>query len=265
MVIIDSRFDLGDPAAGQTLWRDSHIPGAVFLDLEADLSVPPGDGTGRHPLPDINDLLTSFRRCGINDDSRVVVYDAWHGGIAARAWWLLTTLGHQHVALLERGVQGWLQDGYPMENGNSKNRQDGSFCASPERLRAAVVETAEVTEWLESSQDWRLIDARERERYLGENEPIDALAGRVPGALNLPFLELMKPDGRFLSRPVLRQKFSLVLDENTEQPWVAMCGSGVTACHLALAAGHAGVARPRIYIGSFSEWICNPDRPVKSG
>ena len=265
LIVVDCRFDLADPGAGRRMWRDSHIPGAVFLDLEQDLSAKVCPQSGRHPLPETDKLRAAFRRCGINHDSQVVVYDGSHGGIASRAWWLLKALGHEPVALLERGFAGWQKGGYAVESGEVCAVAEGNFDGSPSLLRRNVVVTEDIEAELGSSTALRLVDARERHRYRGEREPIDAVAGRVPGALNLPFLELMEPDGKFLAKPVLRRKLMALLDEDLDQPWTAMCGSGVTACHLAVAADVAGLARPRIYVGSFSEWIRNPDRPVHSG
>ena len=265
LVVIDCRFDLADPGAGRRLWLDSHIPGAVFLDLEQDLSAKVSPLSGRHPLPDADELRQAFRRCGINNGSRVVVYDASHGGIASRAWWLLKALGHEAVALLERGFTGWQQGGHAVESGEVSAGSEGNFDGSPALLRRNVVATEQIEADLGSLTAPPLVDARERHRYRGEREPIDAVAGRVPGALNLPFLELMEPDGKFHAKPVLRRQFAALLGEDPDKPWTAMCGSGVTACHLAVAADVAGLARPSIYVGSFSEWIRNPDRPVHSG
>jgi len=260
--VVDCRFDLADPNAGREAWLKGHVPGAVFLDLEADLSGPVRPSTGRHPLPEIGSLGRAFGRCGIGPTTRVVVYDALTGGIAARAWWLLRWLGHEHVALLERGYAGWVSDGHATETGEVRV-QEVAF--SPRQRAGRVISTAEVAASVNSPASFRLVDAREAARYRGEHEPIDTIAGRVPGALNLPYSELLDDEGRFLDRSALRGKFAGVIGRDDDKAWTAMCGSGVTACHLAIAAQLAGYREPSLYAGSFSEWIRDSTRPVEAG
>jgi thiosulfate/3-mercaptopyruvate sulfurtransferase len=258
--VVDCRFDLKAPGAGREAWRSGHIPGAAFLDLEQDLSGPIADSTGRHPLPDPEVLAAAFARTGIHQATRVVVYDAGHGGIAARSWWLLRWLGHDNVALLEQGMAGWTAAGYEIEGG------EVNFAATEFRARprsSVVVSTDDVV--ANGDSGFVLVDARERSRYLGEEEPIDPVAGRIPGARSLPFLDLLDPQGRFLDPNAIRDRFNEVIGPGGDRNWVAMCGSGVTACHLAVSAAVAGYPEPRIYVGSFSEWIRDPARAVATG
>ena len=258
--ILDCRFDLKDPLAGHDAWRSGHIPGASFLDLEKDLSGDVGPTTGRHPLPDSDALARTFGACGIDSQSRVVVYDAGNGGIAARAWWLLRWLGHSRVALLEQGYSGWVAADLPV---TAEETVVSPATFVPRPRPGQTISTADVVRHRESGLV--LVDARERARYLGEHEPIDAVAGRVPGARNLPFADLLDSDGRFKSPAAIRKHFEEVLGAEARGDWVSMCGSGVTACHLALSASVAGYPEPRLYIGSFSEWIRDSERPVASG
>lgn len=262
VVVIDCRFDLMRPSAGREAWREGHIPSASYLDLDKDLSSEPGPTTGRHPLPEAANLRRTFGRAGVGPDSRVVVYDSSSGGIASRAWWLLKWLGHERVALLERGFSGWVEDDYPIETGETEVEVQTFPMHAAAR---AIVTTEEVAAGFDDRDRLRLVDAREAGRYRGEHEPIDHTAGRIPGARNLPFTDLLDAEGRFLKPDDLRQRFAAVLGDDRSRPWVAMCGSGVTACHLAVAADVAGYAEPALYVGSFSEWIQNTDRPVHTG
>ncbi len=262
VTVIDCRFNLADPPAGRRDWLESHIPSASYVDLDRDLSAAKGPATGRHPLPDAESLERVFARAGVEPGGRVVVYDASHGGIAARAWWSLQWLGHEAVALLDGGYAGWVADGYPFESGESGVGPGNFKATGPAR---PTVTTDEVLAGLSEPGRLRLVDAREAARYRGEHEPIDRKAGRIPGARNLPFTDLVDEAGHFLDAANIRQRLAAVLGEDASRPWTAMCGSGVTACHLALAAEFAGYARPAVYIGSFSEWIQDPDRPVDSG
>jgi thiosulfate/3-mercaptopyruvate sulfurtransferase len=262
VAVIDCRFDLMEPSAGRQAWRAGHVPSARYVDLNRDLSSKPGPTTGRHPLPDAEALSRVFARAGVGSNSRVVVYDAGNGGIAARAWWSLKYLGHDAVALLERGFAGWLEEGYAVEGDEPGDTASDFTPGSPARR---VVTTEELVARLGDSERMRLVDAREAARYRGEQEPIDHTAGRIPGALSLPFTDLLDADGRFLDTDALRRKLSAVLGEDRSKSWTAMCGSGVTACQLAIAAELAGYAQPSLYVGSFSEWIQDPDRPVDKG
>ncbi len=243
LAVVDCRFALGDPDAGERAWREGHVPGAAHLDLDRDLSDPPGAG-GRHPLPAIGRFEAAARRAGIGTDVRVVAYDEAGEGGAARLWWLLRHFGHEDVAVLDGGLRTWRLRGWAIHEG-SEQRPAGDFAA-----RAGAGDTTGPEEIERGGL--RLLDARAPERFRGETEPIDPVAGHIPGAHNLPSTTVA-PEGRFLDPASLREQLG-------EQPFVAYCGSGVTACTLLVAAELAGV-EARLYPGSWSEWSAG-GRPV---
>jgi len=239
--VVDCRFRLGEPGAGERLWRAGHIPGAAFMELDGELASEPGE-RGRHPLPGSEVFEAAARRAGIGSDTLVVAYDEAAEGGAARLWWLLRHFGHERVAVLDGGLRGWQAEGGPLDAG-TEPRPPGSFVARPREG-----DTAEA-EGLSGSL---LLDARAPERYRGELEPIDPVAGHIPGAVNLPFAALA-PDGRFLPPAELRAAFDAA-GAAPGRELVAYCGSGVSACVLLLAAELAGLEPGRLYSGSWSEW-----------
>jgi thiosulfate/3-mercaptopyruvate sulfurtransferase len=239
--VIDCSFKLGEPGAGERLWLERHIPGATFLDVDRDLAGEPGE-RGRHPLPEPAALEAAARRAGVSHDSRVVAYDRAGEGGAARLWWLLRHFGHENVAVLNGGLGAWRSAGGSTESG-AVSQTAGDF-----RVRVRQGDAVEIGE-LEPAL---LLDARARERYRGEVEPIDAVAGHIPGAVNLPFAELA-PRGRFLPPEELRARFEAV-GADSGRELAAYCGSGITACVVVLAAELAGVGPARLYPGSWSEW-----------
>lgn len=257
--IIDCRFDLMRPAAGYEEYLSAHIPGAVYADMDKDLSSPVLPQTGRHPLPDPAALKKTFGRLGIGADTEVAVYDAKNGATAARAWWLLRWLGHTRVVLLEGGLAGWDALALSIESG-PVDRETRSFNGAARS--AAIIETEELAALGRSIESMRLVDARAKVRFRGQMEPIDAVAGHIPGALNLPFGESLNDDGSWRSRGELTRMWARTLGDDRDEPWGVMCGSGVTACHLALSGMLAGYCEPRLYVGSWSEWIRDPRRPV---
>lgn len=257
--IVDCRFDLMAPEKGYKDFLAGHIPGSVYANLGADLSGRIHSDSGRHPLPDSERFVKTLGRWGISNQSQVIVYDYASGAIAARLWWMLRWLGHADVAVLNGGFAAWTKAGGPVEQAELRP-PIAHFTPHPD---AGII--LETTELLRNIQDMRLIDARDRNRFQGLSEPIDAVAGHIPGASNLPFSELLTTDGQFLAAEALRDRLRAVLGNTAEGPWAVMCGSGVTACHLALAAEIAGIGGPRVYVGSWSEWIRDPDRPVATG
>lgn len=262
LCIIDCRFDLANPKAGRRNYLDAHIAGAVFADLNDDLAAQPTAATGRHPLPDIGAIAATFGRLGVDRDTRVVVYDAGSGGIAARAWWLLRWLGHEDVALLNGGLALWNSLRLPLDSGEARVVPKlFEPCANDEW----VITTEELCAGIEDIAALNLLDARDRARFSGEAEPIDPVAGHVPGARNFPFSKSLNADGTWKSTQELQLLWKSHLGEDRSVEWAAMCGSGVTACHLAISSIQAGYRPPRLYIGSWSEWIRNPDRPVGIG
>lgn len=239
--VVDCRFRLGEPGAGERLWREGHIPGAAFMDLDRELASQAGE-RGRHPLPHPDAFQAAARRAGIGPDTLVVAYDEAAEGGAARLWWLLRHFGHDRVAVLDGGLRGWRAEGGPLE-ADAEHPPSGAFVA-----RAREGDTAEA----EALSGSLLLDARAPERYRGDLEPIDPVAGHIPGAANLPFAELA-PDGRFLAPGELRARFEAAGAEPGRE-LVAYCGSGVSACVLLLAAELAGLEPARLYPGSWSEW-----------
>lgn len=262
LVIVDCRFDLSQPEAGRSAYQAAHLPGAVYAHLDEDLSGPITSRSGRHPLPDIKTLSATLGRWGIDSSKQVVVYDADSGAkAAARLWWLLRWLGHQHVAVLDGGVRQWQANGFELSS--------SSFEPAPREFKAAVdtswlVDADAVAHYV-AQPDWCVVDARAPERYAGEVEPLDAVAGHVPGALNHPFERNLADDGRFLSAATLRTQFIALLGEATPRHTISMCGSGVTACHTLLALEAAGLHGAKLYAGSWSEWSKDSNRPVAIG
>ncbi|MCG8370473.1 MAG: sulfurtransferase [Proteobacteria bacterium] len=262
LVVLDCRFDLGDPAAGRRSFLERHIAGARFIDLDDDLAGPVSARTGRHPLPDVDTIAARLGRLGVDNASRIVVYDGSSGAMAARAWWILRWLGHDEVRLLDGGFARWQTLGLPVDTGES---QSAATRFEPRLRPELVLTTRELAGDLEGIGGRRLLDARDRARYRGEMEPVDAVAGHVPGAVNLPFTEFLNEDGSWRSREERARRMRDVLGDDPGVPWSVMCGSGVTACHLAIAGLEAGYGEPRLYVGSWSEWIRDPERPVGLG
>lgn len=255
--VLDCRFALEDPAYGRRSFAQAHIPRAHFADLEEDLSGPVIKGkTGRHPLPEAAELVARLRSWGIDNDSQIVLYDDGPGAFAARAWWLLAWLGkREDVFLLDGGFKAWKEAGLPLSD-QSATQQPGHFSGTPDE--GLIIEA----EQLLAALDQPLLDARALPRFRGEVEPIDPVAGHIPGAICLPFTDNLAADGRFLSPSQLRQRFSPLLEGRASEQVIAYCGSGVTACHNLFALCLAGYPLGRLYPGSWSEWITDPQRPI---
>ncbi|MGQ0429115.1 MAG: sulfurtransferase [Gammaproteobacteria bacterium] len=259
-LVADCRFDLADPQAGTRAYRAGHIPGAIHADLERDLSAPVTAATGRHPLPPVAALEQTFSQFGIATRTQVVVYDAGSGAYASRLWWMLRFLGHDAVAVLDGGFATWTEEGRPVSV-ELPGRAPARFAARPRQ--AMLLEAPAIPAALARGE--LLVDVRGAERFRGEVEPIDAVAGHVPGAVNLPYLENLGPDGRFRDPAALA---SLWRERTGIAPGagiICMCGSGVTACQGLLALEIAGIRGGRLYAGSWSEWIRDPARPVARG
>jgi thiosulfate/3-mercaptopyruvate sulfurtransferase len=257
--LLDVRWRLGGPP-GRDLYRAGHLPGAVFTDLDRDLAAPPGVG-GRHPVPATADFQAAMRRVGVSDEGLVVVYDDADSTAASRAWWLLRYFGHPLVRVLDGGFRAWAAAGHPVESGDAPGDAavvPGDFTARPgheellDASGAAALAAAGV-----------LLDARAAERYRGEVEPVDPVAGHIPGAVSAPTADNVRTDGTFRSAAELADRFA-ALGATEGHPVAAYCGSGVTAAHEVLALTLAGIPAA-LYAGSWSEWITDPSRPVATG
>jgi thiosulfate/3-mercaptopyruvate sulfurtransferase len=260
--VIDGRFSLNDTGRGYRDYLTAHIPGAVYAHLDDDLSGPVLKGkTGRHPLPAVEALADTLGRWGIDRDVQVVAYDDAGGAMAARLWWLLRWLGHEAVAVLDGGFPAWQKDGRDTAGGFER-RDPRTFTPCPRADRVVFVE--DVRKNLQNPA-WKLVDSRTPERYRGEHEPIDPVAGRIPGALNAPHPEVIGSDGRFLSSDRLKTKFESLLRGHPIDHTVFYCGSGVSAAHNLLALAHAGLGDALLFAGSWSEWITDPHRPIATG
>ncbi len=259
-VILDCRFDLDAPASGREAYIQGHIPGAVYADLDTDLSGPVSPRSGRHPLPEPADLASVFSGWGIGPGTQVVAYDDSHGTFAARAWWLLRWLGHNHIAVLDGGLSAWKRAGLPMTTAIPQ-RAPGGF---EMRLRNEMsIDAAEIEAQIAAGAI--VLDARTAERFMGEFEPLDEKAGHIPGAHNFPYMANLDRHGRFLPPSELRLLFDAALCGESADHVICMCGSGVTACHNILAMEIAGLHGARLYPGSWSEWCHDPDNPVAIG
>lgn len=254
--IFDSRYSLTDVSAGRKAYLEAHIPSAVYVDLGKDLSAIPDGTNGRHPLPEPDSLREGFSSLGINSGLQTVVYDDAGGSFAARMWWLLRYMGHMSVAVLDGGWQRWLAEAGPVESGfiTPEHRQFQGQSRREWLVRLEEVEGQPL-----------LVDSREAARFSGEVEPVDPVAGHIPGALNYCWKNNLAENGLFLSPRELRQQIEKILGGRNAAESVFYCGSGVTACHNLLAAAHAGLEAPRLYAGSWSEWCQHKEKPIARG
>ena len=259
--IVDCRFDLQNEHWGREQYRASHIPGAVYASLNADLSGTPTGTNGRHPMPSIDALAATFGRLGIANGTQVVVYDQDTGAWASRLWWLLRYLGHDACAVLDGGWAKWTREGKPARSGD-ETRPGAVFTPSPRQERRVDVDNVAARM---NDPARVLIDARAGERFEGRNETVDRVAGHIPGALNHFFKNNLGQDGTMLPPATLRANFERLLGGHGPGDAVMYCGSGVTACHNLLAMEHAGLTGTPLYVGSWSEWSSDPSRPVETG
>ena len=255
LTLLDVRWRLGGPP-GRWLYQAGHVPGAAFVDLDHDLAGPPGPG-GRHPMPAAADFEAAMRRAGVCDDHAVTVYDDADSTAAARAWWLLRYFGHASVRVLDGGFRAWAGAGHPVESGPPADAP-GNFTASPGHL--PLLDAGEAAALAAAGL---LLDARAGERYRGETEPVDPVAGHIPGAVSAPTAANVSPDGTFRLAADLAARFA-ELGVTGDSGAGVYCGSGVTAAHEALALAVAGIPAA-LYVGSWSHWITDPARPVAAG
>jgi thiosulfate/3-mercaptopyruvate sulfurtransferase len=260
-VIVDCRYDLTDESWGEKQYHAAHIPGAVYASLGRDLAGPTDGRKGRHPLPGHDTMAATFGRFGVRPGVQVVAYDQDTGMYASRLWWMLRYMGHDAVAVLDGGFAKWTREGRPTRSG-TETREAAVFTGKPRpamRLSANQV-------WAKlGDPSMTLIDARSPVRYEGKEEPLDRVAGHIPGARNHFFQWNLGPEGTFLSPDALRAKFTTLLGATPPEQVALYCGSGVTACHNLLAMERAGLTGMKLFPGSWSEWSADPDKPVETG
>ncbi len=263
-VVIDCRHDLMNPAAGRDAYAVGHLPQALFADMDHQLSGPKhgadGQFRGRHPLPARADLIETLRSWGINPGSQVVAYDAHGGMFAARLWWMLRWVGHSAVAVLDGGLAAWLAHGLPLSDLPQQPPARGTI--ADQAPLVAMVSASDVLDNLASGAR-TVVDARSPDRFRGENETMDPVGGRIPGARNRFFKDNLDADGRFKEASQLKADFGALIDDPAAA--IMQCGSGVTACHNLLALEVAGLPGAALYPGSWSEWCADPARPVATG
>lgn len=258
-VLLDCRFNLGEPGAGRAAYFEGHIPGAHYAHLDEQLSSPMTSASGRHPLPDPAVWCSQLGAWGITPDTQVVVYDDAGGMFAARCWWLLKWVGHTDVAVLDGGLTAWLKAGSSLTTVLPTHEPTDAYPGTPQSHTVVDADTLLANM---QAPKFALVDARAPGRFVGAEEPIDTVAGHIPGALNRPVTANLTEAGIFKSPADLRDEWTALLGE---QDCVAMCGSGVTACHHLLALAVADLPAGRLYPGSWSEWIRDPTRPVNTG
>jgi thiosulfate/3-mercaptopyruvate sulfurtransferase len=259
LVVLDARASLGTAGAAEAAYREAHLPGARFIDLEHDLSDHSRSG-GRHPWPDAERFTAALQRLGVRPDDQVVAYDAGDGALAAaRAWFMLRALGHRSVAVLDGGLARWTALGLPLER-DVPTPEPSTYRAEFDESR--LLDAHDVERHLAAGGT--LIDARAAERFRGDVEPLDRVAGHVPGAINRPYAMNLS-EGRFKPADELAREFDALLGDAQPGDVVAMCGSGVTACHHMLAMEHAGRPGMKLFTGSWSGWLEDPQRPVARG
>ena len=260
-IVIDCRFRLDDPAWGEAEYRVSHIPGAVYAHLDRDLSGPKNGTNGRHPLPSASAFAVTLSRLGVTNSAQVVAYDQDNGIYASRLWWMLRWVGHDAVAVLDGGFTAWTGEHRPVEAGDATPHA-AAFKASP---RPSMLVDVSAVSAITSSHEALLLDARAPQRFRGETESLDRVAGHIPTAKNYFFEQNVNERGFFRSRDDLRASLQQSLGATPPREVVCYCGSGVTACHNLLALEHAGLTGARLYAGSWSEWCADDRRPVETG
>ena len=263
-VIFDCRSHLTDHDAGLKAYQSGHIPNSIFCNLETDLSSPITASTGRHPLPDFNEFIKKLGNWGVDNQTQVIAYDDVAGAFSARLWWQIRTFGHNKVAVLDGGIPQWIKEGKALQQGlptiTAKTfvpNIDNNTWLNTEQIKANL-----------EAQTFTILDARTPERYRGESEPIDTVAGRIPNSLNRAFQLNLGEDGLFLNADELKKQFESIIKKTPNKSAndiVHLCGSGVTACHNMLAMEIAGLTGSKLYVGSWSEWIRDKNHPVATG
>ena len=263
--VVDCSHDLASPEAGLRDFEAAHVPGAVHLHLDRDLSGPLGPGSGRHPLPDARRLAERLAALGLHRGQLLVAYDRNFSPYAARLWWLMRWLGASRVAVLDGGWQAWQAAGGAAESGPARSRAPGDFEAAAQPAMPGIGVDELLADVSRQTRELLVVDARSPARYAGEGETLDPVGGHIPGAVCRFFRDNLDADGLFLPAPQLREQWLRVLQGHAPEQVVSQCGSGVTACHNLLALELAGLRGVRLYPGSWSQWCADPARPVARG
>ena len=263
--VVDCSHDLASPEAGLRDFEAAHVPGAVHLHLDRDLSGPLGPGSGRHPLPDARRLAERLAALGLHRGQLLVAYDRNFSPYAARLWWLMRWLGASRMAVLDGGWQAWQAAGGAAESGPARSRAPGDFEAAAQPAMPGIGVDELLADVSRETRELLVVDARSPARYAGEGETLDPVGGHIPGAVCRFFRDNLDADGLFLPAPQLREQWLRVLQGRTPEHTVSQCGSGVTACHNLLALELAGLRGVRLYPGSWSQWCADPARPVARG
>ena len=261
-IVFDCRFTLSAPDLGYEHYLHDHVTGAHYAHLDNHLSSPITSTSGRHPLPDKDKFVQWLRYNGVNNNSQVVVYDESFGAMAGRLWWLLKWVGHDAVALLDGCYPKWRREGHQTSHELPVVKASNFQANFRDDM---IVNASEILDLTQSNDQIILIDARAEDRFSGEREMLDKVAGHIPGAINFPYEDNLDMGGDFLSSEELKQQFNSLINENAPEKVIHMCGSGVTACHNMIAMEAAGLTGSKLYVGSWSEWITDPGRPVATG
>jgi thiosulfate/3-mercaptopyruvate sulfurtransferase len=262
LAVMDCRYYLAETDRGYQEYLEAHIPGAIYIHMDRDLSgqIIPGT-TGRHPLPDSQTFAERLSRWGVDETVQVIAYDNTGGGMASRLWWMLRWLGHDRVAVLNGDWRAWVRDGSPVESGeNTRPRKEFHPKEHPEYMV-----DSDFVDQVREDEDFLLLDARSAERYWGLKEPIDDKSGHIPGAVTAPFALNLNDEGYFLDKEVLRERYEDLLNGLPPEQVIVYCGSGVTSNHNLIAMLEAGIGMGRLYPGSWSEWITDSERPIAPG
>jgi thiosulfate/3-mercaptopyruvate sulfurtransferase len=257
LLLNPSSYILVDASFGKTNYEANHLKGAIYVDLNTQLSdiKPDAADGGRHPLPTLQQFSERLGELGITPDSHVIVYDNKNGGMsAARFWWMMTSIGHQKIQVIDGGINAAIASGFPISDENVTPEPTSPYPIDGYKLPLSSLEEVEDVAQRESHI---VVDVRETDRYLGKVEPIDLVAGHIPGAINIPFSENLDSDGKFKSSEDLQEKYQKAFGDTPSENIIVHCGSGVTACHTLLALAHAGMEIPKLYVGSWSEWSRN--------